>query len=459
MVLMLVGHFESNQTRKLEMWMALVMMGLVGWLLSSVSKRHGLGPHMGYLIMLLGAVYWYIAPAFALSFRTDVQVTERHGLRLRSDSVGTACIYIAAYVLFSVASYWYFYPQAAKKIPQRSVERPNGLFYPLIFGLFLAGFVPYMLFGGGMENILRALQAARATEAPWKSGPLGDYRSALYYISRSGMVGAAGFAGSWAILKRSPFRTILLTMFGFTSVLMFVDGGTRSWVALAVVPTAVAWAASRLRDRVTISAVVTVILAVCAMQFAFEFARASRMMGWNMKALKSIDPIRREFDNDFFSELVVAIDLVPARHAYFGPADVWAFFSHPVPRFVWPDKPISPLLAYYNETVAEGLMARANKLPSSIGQFHMSFGPAGVALLGFLSGWVSAKASAMLLSNQVRISHLGGAVATWWFLMGRGVYPAWSYAAIFAFTISILGFGSIISRRRESPAPVATASV
>ena len=70
----------------------------------------------------------------------------------------------------------------------------------------------------------------------------------------------------------------------------------------------------------------------------------------------------------------------------------------------------------------------------------MSFGLLGVAGLGILSGYVSSLASALMQSRQVRLSHVGGAVATWWFLMGRGVYPAWTYVVLFAVVISLLGF-------------------
>lgn len=444
-VLMFVGNLGPVNTDRLQMATGLVLAIVITWLLASVSRRHGLGAHVGYLTMLMGTIYWYVAPAFFLSLRTDIEVTERYGLRLRPESVGTACICIAAYTLMSVLAYWLFYVRWVKKIESVRDKKPSGLFYPAIFGLFLIGFVPYVLFGGGLENIIKALGQGRAVEAPWKSGPLGDGRSALYYISRSGMVAAAGFAGTWGVLQRSRQRGVLLGVFLATLTLVFFDGGTRSWVALGAVPTVLAWLAFRFRERMTLGNVIIAILVVSATQFTFEFARASRMLGWNRKALMSIDPLKREFDNDFFSELVVSVDLVPQRHSYFYLDDLWAFVAHPVPRALWSGKPISPVLSYYNDVVADGILARANKLPSHIGQFYMSFGYVGVVLLGLLSGMISAIASALMQSRHVRLAHVGGAIAAWWFLMGRGVYPAWSYVVLFALAISIVGFRTAVN--------------
>ena len=442
MVLLCVGGLGPAAAQRVQMLTSITLMALLVWLLTLVANRNNLAAHVGYLMMLFGAFYWFVSPAFFMSLQADAPVGSRYGMMLRPQSITTACLYVAAYVLASVVTYWICYSIAMRWSDRATACSVPDKVYWIILALFLAGFVPYLLFGGGLESIIQAVMAGRSSRAPWKSGSLGDQRSALYYLSRSGMVAAAGFAGSWALLaKEARHRALLLGIFGFTTVLVFFDGGTRSWVALAAVPTVLAWIAYVVKNRLTLGRVFAFLLVIVGIQLAFEFARASRTHGWSFDRITAIDPLKRKFDNDFFTDLAVSVDLVPKRHTYFYLDDFWAFVSHPIPRFVWNDKPISPVLLYYNEIVFKGLLSnKGNKLPSHIGQFHMSFGAIAVAILGVLSGAISALASAMMRSRFVGLSHLGAVLATWWFIMARGVYPGWTYVLIFAWIVTALGF-------------------
>jgi hypothetical protein len=444
LVLLFVGGLGPAAADKIQLITSIVMVGLLIWLLTLVANRGGLAPHMGYLMMLFGFFYWFISPAFFLSLQMEGSVAQRYGMMLRPNSIATACIYVAAYTMFSVISYWLCYSFALRRSIRNETNCVPDKIYLLIIGLFLCGFIPYLVFGGGLENVIQSVMAGRSARPPWKSGSLGDQRSALYYLSRSGMVAAAGLAGTWALLaKESRYRLVLIGTFGVTTLLVFLDGGTRSWAALAAVPTALAWISYSVKNRLTLGKVFAFLLILASIQLAFEFARISRNHGWNLESVKAIDPLKREFDNNFFSELTVAVDLVPQRRGYFHLGDFWAFVSHPVPRFLWENKPVSPVLLYYNDVVFKGLLSGAgNKLPSHIGQFHMSFGAVGVLILGVISGIVSAFASAMIQSRFIGLSHLGAVLATWWFIMSRGVYPGWTYVVIFAWILIAFGFRS-----------------
>ena len=113
--------------------------------------------------------------------------------------------------------------------------------------------IPYLLFTDSLTQIISSLLAGRTEIRPWKSeGPLGNYKSAVYYFCVSGFVAAGGFAGTWgAMVERSEgLRRIYLSIFAMTAVVMYFDGGTRSWVALAVVPTILAWFARTLPEPI-----------------------------------------------------------------------------------------------------------------------------------------------------------------------------------------------------------------
>jgi hypothetical protein len=70
----------------------------------------------------------------------------------------------------------------------------------------------------------------------------------------------------------------------------------------------------------------------------------------------------------------------------------------------------------------------------------MSFGILGVLSMGLLSGLISAWSSSLMCSRFVGFGHFGALLATWWFLMTRGLYPGWVYVVLFAGLILAFGF-------------------
>ncbi len=415
-------------------------MGLQVWWL---GRRRLLSTHVGFHMMLFGILYWYVAPAFVIAI-SESKVGDRYNVAISPDGILRGCLYVSLYFATSVITYWWLFKRVLTRYRKAEVPYRLDKFYLLIFGLFVAGFLPYIIFGGGLENIIHALLAARSAQKPWKAaGALGDQRSALFYVSLSGMVAAGGFAGTWAILQpQTKLRIPLLVIFGLTCLLALLDGGTRSWVALTCVPVLLAWISTSMRQHFTLGKIAAFAILICVLQLSFEIVRDARTTGWRWSEVTSVDLSERKFDNDFFTDVALSADLVPRRHEYFALGDVWAFLSHPIPRFLWQDKPISPILVYYNDTVHASFLRgkKGNKLPSHIGQFYMSFGLAGVVLVGMLSGVIGAFSSAMITSKMTGLCHLGCLLSIWWFLMARGVYPAWSYVVLFAWLILKFGF-------------------
>ncbi len=430
---------------------SLIIFTLVTLVSLIILQPGSAGNHVGYLILLLGVFYWFASPALGYAFSPDRYVGDRYRIHVSRESLARSCTYITVVITMSVATYWLVYPKVSSRINSRQLARtPVGLPYILI-GLFLFGMVPYLLFTDNVSHIISSLLAGRTEIRPWKSdGPLGNYKSAVYYFCVSGFVAAGGFAGTWGLLmeRSAGLRRIYLGIFAVTAIVMYFDGGTRSWVALAVVPTTVAWFARTLQNRLTIGRVVFFLGVICAVQIAFEVARAARHRGWSRENLQHVNLTTRHFDNDFFSDLAVAVELVPREHNYFYTDDLVAFVTHPIPRFVWRNKPISSILVFYNDRVHRGYFKKksGNKLPSSIGQFYMSGGTLGVVLLGIFSGFIGAYASGLIRANHMGLCHFGSLIAVWWFLMSRGVYPGWTYPLLFNWIILMVGF-----RRMSGP--------
>lgn len=446
---LVAAGFSAATSRLLIFIAGLVVLIVTGWLTWLVARSRRLKDHLGYLMMLFGLVYWFAIPALVTATNTSQYLGEKYGIHVTPRAAAWTSMYLVLYLALAVWSYWLTRPGLVATFQDRTVPLVTSWFYLGVLGLFLAGLVPYIVHGGGIKHVMHELLLGRSGQQPWKAeGALGDHRSALYYVCISGFVAAAGLAGSWAIFTPgSLFRRTFLAIFAIGGTIVLLDGGTRSWVALAWLPTLLVWIATTMKTRVNLERIAGILVLICAFQLLFEVARASRNHGWSLDRVRSMDFRERHFDNDFFTDAAVAVELVPRRHPYFGIGDIVAFAAHPVPRFLWKNKPVPPILIYYNEVVHHGLLKKkGNKLPSHIGQAHMSFGPLGVVLLGVAAGLIAGVSSALLGSSDIGKSHLGSLLAVWWFLMGRGIYPGWTYPLIFAWILLTFGFRQVLAR-------------
>jgi hypothetical protein len=461
MTLLVMGSYGTVPRLPILITSVVICAQTVG--LVQLTARHGsLGLHIGYLMMLFGTCYWFALPATVFGVTSERHVGDRYEMSVSQHAIRGACMSISVYHCASVICYWISIGGLARRARRWKLAMAGGQFYLLLFGLFLLGFLPFMLYGGTWKEILQQLLQGRSATHSWKAdGALGDQRSALYYLCVSGFVGAGGLAGTWAALQPACFmRKTLLGMYLIAGLVVFLDGGTRSWIALAWLPTILAWIAVTVRQNLTLTRVAACLLAIAMVQFIFETARAWRSVGWSLDRIFSTDLSKLHFDNDSFTDVAMSHEFVPRSHHYFGFGDVWAFVSHPIPRFLWKNKPVSPILMFYNDKVYHGFLGnRGNKLPSHIGQAHMSFGATGVVLLGALSGYLSALASVLMGSQATSRLHLGALVAVWWFLMARGIYPGWTYPIVFVIVVLFFGFRYFHTHGTNTKEPQSLAAV
>jgi hypothetical protein len=447
--ILLTAGLSSASPRTVVLASGVVSIITVAILVWILARSKQLKDHIGYLMLMAGLLYWYALPALTLALDTTRYIGERHSVHVTPNALTRTSIYVVLYLTAAVWTYWLLLPTLSRWEQKQATQTVSVWFYLGIFALFLAGFVPYLIHGGGIQNIIKELLTGRANSHPWRAeGALGDHRSVVYYICISGFVAASSMAGTWALFSPHPmFRRSFAGMFLFAGLILFLDGGTRSWVALAWVPTILVWIASTLRSRMSLERILVTVVVLVSLQLVFEIARGSRNTGWSLKTIKKMDFSEIHFDNEFFTDAAVSSEIVPKRHPYFGLGEAYFFATHPVPRFLWKNKPVPPALMYYNEVVHAGLLSKqGNKLPSHIGQAHMSLGTLGVILLGLLGGAISVFSSVWIGSKNICRCHIGSVAAVWWLLMGRGIYPGWTYPLIFAFILVALGLRRVYPR-------------
>jgi hypothetical protein len=145
--------------------------------------------------------------------------------------------------------------------------------------------------------------------------------------------------------------------------------------------------------------------------------------------------------SDFFSESVFAFSIVPAVHDFFHESALLQFVVAPIPRFLWPNKPLSELIWYYSmhRGGTDIYVTGGNIFPGIIGFYYMSWGWLGIVFISLLSGFVSAKTdlffSKINMKKDIFRAGIGIMLVVWIFLSFRNLSPGFLYPVIFAFLI------------------------
>lgn len=148
---------------------------------------------------------------------------------------------------------------------------------------------------------------------------------------------------------------------------------------------------------------------------------------------------------DYFTETSFALSLVPATHDYFRESVLLQFLVSPVPRFIWPSKPVSQVVWYYTlqrwgiDIREEG----GNVFPGIVGQYYMSWGWLGPVILGIILGLITVFLDAFSISAMKQgdpyIIAVSLMFAAWIFLNFRVLSPGFLYPVIFS--ALMLNFG------------------
>ncbi len=195
-------------------------------------------------------------------------------------------------------------------------------------------------------------------------------------------------------LKVKTWQRIWWLVLGVLAALPMIAAGTRHiWLYISLPSLLIvlrgfkgSFTTSRL---IALVAVALLILTVAQLQIAY------RAVGWKEIGSETSQGVATVNTNGQFTALLFAEYLVPNEHGYFFEAFEPYFLIHWIPRQVWSNKPIMETWSYYNERYVEG--AAYNVTPSVIGQYHMSWGLAGVMFIGLWLGFLALFADRLLM--------------------------------------------------------------
>jgi oligosaccharide repeat unit polymerase len=208
----------------------------------------------------------------------------------------------------------------------------------------------------------------------------------LVNLASVGMFGSAAlFANGLFSRSRLKLLDLIIATIGVAPT---IASGTRYRLLYVLVPLLViAFARLVVQRQYTRLAVIAV--GGILMLMLFQAQVAIRRVGWDHLLEMKSDTFLALKPTLQFDSLLFAIYLVPSHHPYFMEPMTPYFFTHWVPRSLWPNKPISKAYEYYTATWTRGAKLKVfNVTPSIMGEYHLSWGVFGVPMIGLWIGFL-----------------------------------------------------------------------
>lgn len=326
--------------------------------------------------------------------------------------------------------------------------------------LLLVGLTPYLGQLKDPNALAQLLLASRSAGKPWVPvSNLGASETLLPAISVMALTAGAALLASRLIFGSGSraLRTIGLVSLMALVTALVLDHGTRAFLMLTFGPAAIILL-YRIALRSRVKAVAAALVFALIMVSSAQVVGVIRNTGWQSP---SGNPISKGWYNlggsvDYFSETAFAISLVPRKHEFFRESTLLHFLTYPVPRALWPGKPVPRAIRFYVlERWNQDLLRQGGTVfPGIIGQQYMSWGFPGVfalaVVLGILGNVFGAQVSKRLATWDIYTTTAWLMLAIWLFLSFRALSPVFLTPALIAFGVIFLT--NLLRSRHISPA-------
>ena len=445
-------------------------VGGLAWLL--VVRRNYL-EDVGWIFLVTGHVFWFATPALYQVVRPGLWFGDWIDTNVPTYALTKASLLIGLFLFGNGVGYYVF----KRNRTVRSNVSPRGFLIPathrlpLVCFLFFMGILPYLLYGGGMIETIQEILLGRTTKS-WMLFGVGQQEASgvrtLFWLSRAFLACSVVLAGCYIFFLQKQrslgARAVYWSIFALGCSIVYFDQGTRSYLAMAVVPVLSTYvfkkALSRGQFRISRlvlagSVVVALLLVVTPLQRLYRSDYRREQLP-EMSVGEIISPKQ---DIDFYTETANA---VVVRDEYLpGPlyeSGLLYILVNPMPRTLWPGKPVSytqwhfTLFRWGIDIFERG----GNALPSVVGQYYINFGVLGVAWVGLLFGGLVGWIERRLNRSRLFYEHLALATSalTFLFLSFRFFSPGFHYSTVLLLLI-VLAYGRrsrVGGRARVKPA-------
>jgi hypothetical protein len=238
------------------------------------------------------------------------------------------------------------------------------------------------------DLILNGLLAGR-WEAPWSRGQFGDWRAFLEHLSYFGYI-IPSLTVLLALSSPPPRwfrpRVIIGICLSLLFIAFLLQSGSRRNIGVVVGGALLTWIATlpRLKLKAVLVGGVTLVLMLYALQGVLYVRKMGLEAALEGKISESETKSYFHVDDNFL-RLSQIISLMPDHFEYAGYHPVLYILLRPIPRVLWPGKPIDP---GYNLPSMISLRGSGNTSLSTsiVGELYASWGLVAVFLGGMFFG-------------------------------------------------------------------------
>jgi oligosaccharide repeat unit polymerase len=224
--------------------------------------------------------------------------------------------------------------------------------------------------------------------APWGRGQLGGWDAFLDQLQYFGYVLPSLTA--LVIARRGFILQAWMSIVASGIMLAFLSqGGGRRLVGVTVGAAILVWVQAQ--ETLTVRKLTVAAIAVVGLLATMQFMLNIRNLGYQEFSFRGESEYDYLHVDDNFLRLAQVIELVPAEYPYLQFRQVWFTLIRPVPRVLWPGKPVDP---GFDLPTALGLKG-VSLSTSIIGEWYLSLGWIAVIFGGWLHGRLARSINAL----------------------------------------------------------------
>lgn len=330
--------------------------------------------------VMVGFVFWLLLDLLQGAY--DLRDASPESLRLALASIGVS----AAAVWIGVAGKSWTPPAWLVTMTSRPLE--PAIINRMVPVCFFLGMLNFAYSCDFDIPLMFSYLGGNRWSAPWARGQLGGWGSFIDQMPYFGYVLPSLTA--LLITRQGLMRlTSLIAVTCSLIMLLFLSqGGGRRLIGVTMGAALLVWLLTHPGFRVKTLLVIAV--GGVAMAWASQFMLNIRTGGidYFLESGSSYDYLHVD---DNFLRLAQVIDMVPAEHPYVGTGQLVYTLVRPVPRVLWPDKPVDPGFDLAAEVKIKGVSLST----SIIGEWYLSYGWLAVIGGGWLHGRLAKAANGL----------------------------------------------------------------
>ncbi len=229
--------------------------------------------------------------------------------------------------------------------------------------------------------------------APWGRAQLGGWDAFLDQLQYFGYVLPSLTA--LLIARRGFVVQVWLALAASGIMLAFLSqGGGRRLVGVTVGAAILVWIQAQ--QQLSVRKLTIAAMAVVGLLAAMQFMLNIRSVGYSEFTFRGESEYDYLHVDDNFLRLAQVIELVPAEYPFVQFRQVWFTIIRPVPRVLWPGKPVDPGFDLPTALGLKGLSLST----SIIGEWYLSLGWLAVIFGGWLHGRLARSVNALRDNEQ-----------------------------------------------------------